>query len=69
MGPLPESQQVRLNIGDQFSKCYEAGALPNQEKNNVELASVEHWIVVIGCPVNLDRDQWSNFFSKSFDSH
>ena len=54
MGPLPESQGNKyiLLIGDQFSKWYEAVALPNEEAKTVAKASVEHWIVRFGCPVN-----------------
>ena len=68
MGPLPESQGNKyiLLIGDQFSKWYEALALPNQEAKTVAKAFVEHWIVRFGCPVNLHSDQGSNFMSKLF---
>ena len=70
MGPLPESQGNKyiLLIGDQFSKWYEAVALPNQEAKTVAKAFVEHWIVIFGCPVNLHSDQGSNFMSKLFRS-
>ena len=53
-------------IGDQFSKWYEAVALPNQEAKTVAKAFVEHWIVRLCCPVNLLSDQGSNFMSKLF---
>ena len=70
MGPLPESQGKKyiLLIGDQFSKWYEAVALPNQEANTVAKAFVEHWIVRFDCPVNLHSDQGSFFMSKLFCS-
>ena len=70
MGPLPESQGKKnvLLKGDQFSKWYEAVALPNQEAKTVAKAFVEHWIVRFGCPVNLHSDQGSNFISKLFRS-
>ena len=70
MGLLPDSQgnQYFLLIGDQFSKWYEAVALPNQEAKTVAKAFVEHWIVRFGCPVNLHSDQRSNFMSKLFCS-
>ena len=69
-GPLPESQgnMYILLIGDQFSKWYEAVALPNQEAKTVAKAFVEHWIVRFGCPVNLHSDQGSNIMSKLFRS-
>ena len=70
MGPLPESQGNKyiLLIGDQFSKRYEAIALPNQETKTVSRAFVEHWIVRLGCPVNLHSNQGSKFMSKLFRS-
>ena len=70
MGPLPKSQGNKfiLLIGVQFSKWYEAVALPNQEAKTVSRAFVEHWIVRFGCPVNLHSDQGSNFMSKLFCS-
>ena len=70
MGPLPESQGNKyiLIISDQISKWYEAVALPNQEAKTVAKAFVEYWIVRFGCPVNLHRDQGSNFMSKLFRS-
>ena len=70
MGPLPESpgNKYILLIGDQFSKWYEAVALPNQEAKTVAKAFVEHWIVRFGCPVSLHSDQGSNFMSKLFCS-
>ena len=70
MGPLPESQGNKyiLLIGDQFSKWYEAVAMPNQKAKTVAKAFVEHWIVGFGCPVNLNSDQGSNFMSKLFRS-
>ena len=55
-------------IGDQFSKWYEAVALPNQEAKTVAKAVVEHWMVRFGCPVNLHSDQGSKFMSKLFRS-
>ena len=67
-GPLPESKEKKyiLLIGDQFSKWYEAVALPNHEAKTVAKVFVEHWIVRFGCPVNLHSDQESNFMSKLF---
>ena len=66
MGPLPESKGNKyiLLIGDQFSRWYEAVALPNQEAETVSRAFVEHWIVRFGCPVNPHGDQGSHFMSK-----
>ena len=48
--PLPEflGNKYNLLIDDQFSKWYEAVALPNQEAKTVSRAFVEHWIVKIG---------------------
>ena len=68
MGPVPKSQRNKyiLLINDQFSKWYDAVALPNQETKTVSRAFVEHWIVRFGCPVNLHSDQESNFMSKIF---
>ena len=70
MGPLQKSQRKKyiLLIGDQFSKCYEAVALPNQEAKTVAKAYDEHWIVRFGCPVNLRSDQGSKFMFKWFCS-
>ena len=65
MGPLPGEQYILL-IGDQFSKWYEAIALPNQEAKTVAKAFVEHWIVRFGCPVNLHSDQGPNLISQLF---
>ena len=65
MGPLPESQgnkYILLNA-DQFSKWYEAVALPIQEAKTVSRAFVEHWILRFGCPVNEHSEQGSNFIS------
>ena len=70
MGPLIKSQGNKyiLLIGDQFSKWYEAIALPNQVAKTVSRAFVEYWIVRFGCPINLHSDQGSNFISKLFRS-
>ena len=70
MGPLPESQVKKyfLLIADQFSKWYEAVALPNQDAKTVAKAFVEQWIVRFGCPVKLHSDQGSNFIPKLFRS-
>ena len=70
MGPLPESEGNKyiLLIGDQFSKWYETVALPNQEAQTVSRAFIENWILRFGCPVNLHRDQGSNFISILFCS-
>ena len=70
MGPLLESSgnKYTLHICDQFSKWYEAVALPNREAKTVSRAFVEHWIVRFGCPVNLHSDQGSNFMSNLFRS-
>ena len=48
MGPLPNPRGHNkhiLLIGEQFSKCCEAIALPNQEASAVSRAFVEHLIV------------------------
>ena len=70
MGPFPESRGNKyiLLIGDQFSKCYEAVALPNQEAKTASRAFVERWIVRFGCLVKLHSDQGFIFMSKLFCS-
>ena len=61
MGPLPESQGNKyiLFIGNQFSKWYEAVALPNQGAKTVSRLFVEDWIVRFGCESNLNKENQS----------
>ena len=47
-----------------FSKCYKAVDLVNQEATNVARAFVQHWIVRIGCLVNLQIVQGLNSMSR-----
>ena len=70
LGPLPVSDGNKyiLLMGDQFTKWYEAVAMPDQQAVTVAQAFISHWVVRFGCPERLHSDRGSNFTSKVFQA-
>ena len=68
MSPLPLSNgnQHILLIGNDFSKFYEAIALPDQTASTTATALLENWVCQFGCPHSIHSDQGRNFESKLF---
>ena len=69
LGPLPCTKRKNvyiLLIVDQFTKWAEAIPLPNQTAEEVAKATVENFIVRMGCPLEIITDQGSNFESNLF---
>ena len=69
LGPLPCTKNNNvyiLLIVDQFTKWVEAVALPNQKAETVARATVENFILRLGCPLEIITDQGTNFQSDLF---
>ena len=69
MGPLPQSNSDNsyiLVIGDYFSKCTGAYALPDHTAQTVARVVVEEWICRYGVPRIIHSDQGHDFESHLF---
>jgi hypothetical protein len=53
-------------VGDYFTKWMEAIPIPDAEAKTVADKFVERIVSIVGVPLQIHSDQWSNFESKVF---
>ena len=69
LGPLTLSQKGNryiLVVIDQFTKWMECYAIPDQRAEQVAVHFVEQFVLRLGCPLEIQTDQGTNFLSDLF---